>query len=39
MLTDTFADLKDTRADLLLLSVKCADFESEIEAQATKKQV
>ncbi len=36
MLTDTFADLKDTRADLLLLSAKCADFESQIEAQATK---
>ncbi len=36
MLIDMFAGLKDTRADLLLLSVKCADFESQIEEQATK---
>ncbi len=39
MLAESFANLKDTRADLLLLSVKCADFESQIEVKATKKRV
>ena len=39
LLIDKCADLEDTRAELLLLGVKCVELESQIEAEATKKTV